>query len=68
MTYRKFKDYYKMTKNFNTILITTLNNDIVKNVTWNFLIKPDKKLNNVYLNLGRLHKTLDSELTRQLYK
>ena len=41
-----------MTKDFNTILITTLNNDIVKNVTWNFLIKPDKKLNNFYLNLG----------------
>ena len=30
---RKFNDYYKDDKDFNTFLIITLNNDIVKNVT-----------------------------------
>ena len=47
-----FRIITRMLKDFNTTLIITLNTDIVKNVTWNFLCKSDSKLNNFYSKLG----------------
>ena len=52
LTRENFKTTIKMIKGHNISLITILNNDIVKNDIWNSLFKPDRKLNNVYLNLG----------------
>ena len=46
-----FRIITRMLKDFNTTLIITLNTDIVKNVTWNFLCKSDSKLNNFYSKL-----------------
>ena len=46
-----FRMITRILKDSNTTLTITLNNDIVKNVTWNSLCKPDSKLNNFYSNL-----------------
>ena len=46
-----FRMITRILKDSNTTLTITLNNDIVKNITWNSLCKPDSKLNNFYSNL-----------------